>query len=272
VGFYGWAQISGANNARVVAQVLETRADIGFVALVNAQAFNASGSSSNSSYQLYAPAIFNRAFGSFVTGLNLVNPNGYAVQASLVYYDQSGKAYPQAGITMQPYSILALFQGGSSSGLPVGFYGSAGVSSSGGSLVMVVNEAGGVTKSGSAESGTYAANRVGGRAVSLPVVANGGNGYTSGLTILNSSGNTVNGSISYYNADGSEVVSSGVSQSFRIGGHASQIFYQGGSSGLPVGYYGEAVIRESGGTGSDLIVTTNAQSDATFFTYTEPNQ
>jgi hypothetical protein len=249
--------------------VLETRADIKFAALANAQVANQT--------QLYAPAIFNKAFGAFVTGANIINPNNNPVQVSVTYYDSTGKAYTTNPFTLGAHAISAIYQGANfaqglpNSGLPSGFYGSASVSSSGGNIIMVVNEAGTQTKNGAAQSGTYAAvvagNTNDSSKVGLPIVANAGQGYTTGLTILNVGDTAESGSITYYNPDGSAVA--GVApQNFTIAAHASVPMYQGALGLLPTGFYGQAVVTSSG---NNLLVTTNAQSDDLFFTYTMPN-
>ena len=135
---------------------------------------------------------------------------------------------------------------------------------------MVVNESGGVTPSGTSISGVYAAANGGATRVGLPVMANGGYGYTTGTTIFNITNTVASGTIQYYKTDGTP---QGVPQSFTIQPYASQLIYQGGSSGLPSGFYGSAIITQtSGDTSSNggLIVTTNALSGL-FYTYTEPN-
>jgi hypothetical protein len=137
---------------------------------------------------------------------------------------------------------------------------------------MVVNEAGGTTKAGTAQSGTYSAANIasttGSSNIGLPIVANNGQGgYTSGLTILNTADTTVNASLNYYQPDGTLI--SGASQTFSIAAHASVPVYQGAvEAKLPDGFYGQAVVSAAS---PDLLVTTNVQSDNLFFTYTEPN-
>ena len=262
-GFYGWAQISGASGAQLVAQVLEQRADIKFVALANAQQLTAN--------KVYAPAIFKGAFGGFVTGANIVNPNNNPLQVAITYYDNTGKVWAATPFTLAAHAVAPVYQGSDSGngipngGLPAGFYGSATVSSAGGNLVMVVNEAGRQTQSGAAQSGTYAALSVDGAVsnsnIGLPIVANNGKGFTSGATVLNTGETVVNGSVSYYKPDGTQV---GQTYSFTIAAHASLPVYQG-DAGLPSGFYGQAVVSSSGGS---LLVTTNAVSDNLFFTYT----
>ncbi len=116
--------------------------------------------------------------------------------------------------------------------------------------------------------GTYTEVSNGSNTVNLPVIAKGGYGYTTGLTILNTSGATVNGNISYYDLNGSLV---GSSQVFNIGPNASKGIFQGSEGTLPANFYGTAVVTESGGS-NDLIITTNALSPISFYSYTEPGQ
>ena len=290
-GFYGWAQITGSNGAMLVAQVMEHNAANHFVALANAQNSYQSAVGSNQSkragqaqlqnsstdYRLFAPAIFNGAFGSFVTGANIVNPNTNPVNVSLTYYDSAGKGFAAVPFTLAAHAIAPIFQGSvggiglPDGGLPLGFYGSATVSSTGGKVAMVVNEAGGSVANGAARSGVYAAVALNGansyNNIGLPIVANNGNGLTSGATILNTTDTVVNGTIAYYNPDGTGV---GHVQPFQIAAHASLPIYQG-AAGLPSGFVGQAVITQtSASAASSLLVTTNVQSDNLFYSYVEP--
>lgn len=262
-GFYGFAQITGATGSQLVAQVLEQNPGSHFTALVNA--------SSSSSSNLYAAAIFNNVFGGFYTGANIINPNDNAVTVTVNYYDNNGQQYASAPFTLGGHAIAPIFDAATSGaglpngGLPSGFYGAASVSAQGGGVVMVVNEAGGRTASGAAQSGTYSATASGHNSVGLPIVANNGAGFTTGVTVLNTSGQAVSGTITYYNNDGSM---QGSPLSFTVGANASYAIYQGAASqGLPNGFSGQAIITENGG--SDLVVTTNAQSSNLFYTYTE---
>jgi len=298
-GFYGWAQILGANGSMLVAQVLEHNATSHFVALANAQQWTANSQqlTANNRKQkgtdasafstvstdccgekLFAPAIFNGAFGGFVTGANIVNPQANPVNVSITYYDSEGKAYVARPFTLAAHSIAPIFQGNLADtglpdgGLPWGFYGSAMVSSTGGKVAMVVNEAGSLVSNGTTRSGVYAAvsldqvssynNKIG-----LPIVANNGGGLTSGATILNTADTAVNATITYYNPDGAEV---GNMQSFQIAAHASLPIYQG-ATGLPSGFMGQAVITQtSANIANSLLVTTNVQSDSLFYSYVKP--
>ena len=270
VGFYGWASIEGSAGSQLVAQVLETRADIKFVALANSQQLTAN----SQNQKLYAPAVFRNAFGGFVTGANIVNPQANPVQVTVTYYDSQGQTYPTTPFMLAAHALAPVYQGASGGdglppgGLPNGFYGSAVVSSQGGDIVMVVNEAGNQTASGAAQSGTYAALSVdpamSHNSIGLPVMANGGGGFVSGATLLNTGDTAVTGTIRYYNRDGTGV---GSAQSFQIAAHASLPVFQG-AVGLPAGFVGQAIISLDG-AGGGVMVTTNVQSASLFYTYTE---
>lgn len=267
-GFYGWASVTGPTGSQLVVQVLEQRPDVRFVAV-------ASGIPTPSS-TLYAPILFNNAIGGFVTGANIINPNSTPVTVTITYYDATGNPTTATPFTVPANGVILVYQPNSSSqgvpsgGLANGYYGPATVTSAGGNIAMVVNEAGGLTSTGSARSGTYAAALNGGTNVGLPVTANNGFGYTTGATFVNTSGTQIQGAIRYYDVTGSQV---GSDQPFTIAPHSSVLQFQGSSSvGLPSNFYGTALASVSSGPAASLIVTANAQSSSFFYTYTEPNQ
>jgi hypothetical protein len=243
-GFYGWAQITGANGTTLAAQVLEQRPDIKFTALVSASA--------NTATTLSAPTIFNNTFGGFYTGANIVNPNVTPITINITYYDNNGVATNVTPFSVPAFGIAPIFHGDKSgNGLPVGgfitnYYGSAQVTSQGGGMVMVVNESGTTTQSGAARSGTYTALPTGSLSLGLPIVTNNGNpgfggALTTGATILNLSNQTITGSIQYYLADGSL---QGTAKTFTINAHASLPLYQGDpAQSLPSGFSGSAIMH-----------------------------
>jgi photosystem II stability/assembly factor-like uncharacterized protein len=272
-GFSGWAQLSAVPGSLLTAQVLEQNPNSNFVALTTA--------ASQPQTTLYAPAIFNKTFGGFVTGANIVNPSASAVNVTVTYYDHTGAATTTTPFTLNAHAVQPIYQGASSggnglpspNGLPTNYYGSAKVTSSGSGVVMLVNEGGGTTASGNARSGVYLALALNtssaSNSVALPVMANGGFNYTTGTTILNTSASTVNGSIQYYNTDGSV---QGIPHTFTIAPNASFALYQGDpAQSLPSTFFGSAIITQSSGPTGSLVVTTNAQSSSFFYTYTEPN-
>jgi hypothetical protein len=289
-GFYGWAKVEGSAGLQLVGQVLEQRPSIRFVAFANMQPLL----NSNTTPTLVAGAIFNQAFGDFVSGANLINPNPNPVQVSLTYYDNFGKAYIVPVFSLGANAVLPIYHGASVSastasqnpglpvgGLPIGFYGSALVSSSGGvlPLVMVVNDASGsVSDNALVRSGTYVAsglsrnnqnNQKSIKNIGLPIVANQGQGYMSGLVVVNTSEQPTSATLSYYNTAGVLV---GQSQNFTIPSHASVPIYQG-AAGLPNNFYGQAVITQTDvETTNQLVVVANVQAADLFFTYNEPSE
>lgn len=265
-GFDGWAEVSVPSGYQVVAQMLEHHATNGFVTVVNSVA--------QTSTNLYAPAIFNNAFG-FFTGAKIVNPNNTPVTVTVTYYKVDGTVINTDPFTLNALSTVGIYHGlnQKAPGLPndptrfFGFNGAAQITATGGGVVMVVNEDGGYNLAGKRKSGTYSAIPAGGNQVGLPVVANGGYHYITGITIFNTSNITVTGQIQYYNVDGTPA---GSSHTFTVGPNASIQQFQGDASiGLPTTFYGTAVITESS-SGTDLIATVNALSDEYFYTYAEP--
>ena len=261
-GFYGWARISGAASSQLVAQVLEQNPGNHFVAIANAQ--------TNPKNVLYAPAVFNQAYGGFVTGANIVNPNNNSVTISVAFYSLTGGVPVTATVaTLGPNGILPLYQGGNNSGLPLTFAGAAVVTSMDGGVIMVVNETNTSVTTGS-QSGTYSAAGGGTSTMGLPVVANGGFGYTTGTTIFNASNTATTFTLTYYNLDGTPIAGV-LATSYTLPPYASQGIFQGEVTGL---VYGTAVLTQTGGAANSLIDTTNAVNGlaSLFYTYTEPNQ
>ena len=265
-GFYGWARVDGTNGSQLVAQIVETRADLKFVAIANAQSAPLN--------TLYAPAMFNNAYGGFFTGANIVNPNSTPVTVNVSYYDLSGTRFTAAPFVVVGHGVQGVFQGGASGngipagGLPANFVGAAVITSSGGGVNMVVNEFKQVT-SGS-KSGVYAAASGGSGNLGLPVIARNGFGYTTGTTVFNASNISATFTLTYYNLNGTALTTP-APRSITVGGYASMGVYQGDD--LPGDFYGTAVLTQTSG-GSTLIDTTNAinSSVGLFYTYTEPAQ
>jgi hypothetical protein len=250
-----------------VAQVLEQNPALRYVSIVNAQP--GKGAS-----QLFAPAIFNLAYGNFVTGEGIINPTSNPITLTVSYYNTSGTLFSSSPFTLAPNAVANIYNpattgiGVPAEGLPSGFVGVASVSVSGGTALMTVNEFGGYTSSGTTESGTYTAASQGSTTLGLPVIANGGYGYTTGTTIFNISNASVSGTLQYYSTSG---VAVGNPHPFSINPHSSQVFYQGDpAQALTNGFYGVAVISQNSGPANALVDTTNAISAGFFYTYVEP--
>jgi hypothetical protein len=251
-----WAKISGSGN--LTAQVIEFGPG-NFVATFNAL------TSTQAKTTLYAPAVFNRAFGAYVTGMQLTNPNASAASVTINYYDATGsKVLPQS-LTIPGNGSVGIFQP-AVSGLPNPFSGSATIVSSL-PLVTTVNEqAPGVT-TGTIISGTYTGLSAGLQNVALPVMANGFAGFVSGTTILNVGSTTATVRLTYYDGTGAAV---GSAQTTQLAPNASYALYQGAASqGLPSGFFGTALITSN----VPLMATTNALNTTSglFYTYNEPS-
>ncbi len=265
-GFYGWAAISSTVGSQLVAQVLEQRPDIKFVAIANAQPAPQT--------TLYAPAIFNNAYGGFFTGANIVNPASTPVTVSISYYDLGGTRFAATPFVLVGRGVQQVFQGsGTGNGIPAGglpanFVGAAVITSTGGGVNMVVNEVKPVL-SGS-QSGVYAAASSGSSNLGLPVIAKNGFGYTTGTTVFNASPISATFTLTYYKLDGTALTTP-APHIITVAAHASVGVYQGDD--LLSDFYGTAVLVQTSG-GSTLIDTTNAinGSAGLFYTYTEPAQ
>jgi hypothetical protein len=260
--FNGWAQITAPTGSQLVAQILEQNPNTHFVAI-------ASGISTTQD-TVYAPAIFNKAFGSFTTGANVINPSNTPITVTISYFSSDGTGYSAPAFALNPHQVAPIYHGSQSGvgvpigGLPSGFSGSAlVVANYPNKLAMVVNENGGLTANGTAESGVYNAALNGSDVLGLPVMANGGFGYTTGTTIENIDTALVNVFIQYYNLDGTK---QGPVQQVMIPGHGSVALYQG-AAGLPPNFYGTALVFSS--QLKSLIATTNAISSSFFYTFTE---
>jgi hypothetical protein len=272
IGYYGWAEVDGIAGSQLVAIVHEVNG--AFDTLFNAQTSAAS--------IVYAPTVFNLAFGGYNTGASIVNPNPNPVNLTINYYDHTGRALAPTTLTLAAHALTTIYHGNSqgsaggngipAGGLPIGFYGSAKVTSSGGGIVMLVNELGPPHLVSSGETissnGTYVAVPTGQALVGLPIMAKGGYGFTTGSTILNVSSASVGITVQYYNLDGTPVPNG--ASSFTLAANGSQPLYQGAEVSLPAGFYGTAVVTETSGPANSLIITTNAISPNAFYTYTEP--
>lgn len=271
--FIGWAALDAGANGSICAQVLESNPILGFTAtfgtvaapFVNpntAQTSSVGSHTSGAGTTLYAPAIFNGAYGSFYTGMTLVNANAAPANVSVNYYDPSqGNIILTQKFSLNAYAVRPIFHGDPNLGLPAHFYGSATISSDQ-PLAGVVNENG-----GGATSGTYNLLTAGGQRIYLPVLANGAyGGYVSGLTILNLTAAPITFSLQYYDSQGNNV---GVVRRYSLAAHGSQPVYQkGDSEQLPPGFFGTAqVLVDAPGS---VAVTTNVANSQFFYTYTSP--
>ena len=244
-----WAKIVG--NGPLTAQVIEF-GPANFVATFNAL------SQSQAVTKVFAPAVFNGAFGGYVTGMAIANTANAPASGNITYYNTNGSVAQVQPFSIPANGVVGVFQP-NAGGPPAGFNGSATISSNQ-PLVVTVNERG-----AGAVSGTYVGLASGTGSLALPVMANGFAGFVTGTTILNVGSGAATVTLTYLKADGTPL---GNPQSANVGPNASFQLYQGGADqGLPSGFFGTAVVTSS----SPLMATTNAQSPNFFYTYTEPS-
>lgn len=259
-GFNGWAAIGGDTGANLTAQTLEQNPTTRFVAIIG---------SATPTNQLFAPAIFNGAFGNFVTGSNLVNPNASPVTVNLTYHDAAGNAITIAAFTIPAHGSQPIYHadtsgnGLPSGGLPAHFAGTASITANG-NLLLVVNEDGGTTATGSRESGVYLAPGAGKSQLGLPVMSNGYIGFYTGASILNTSSSPITIAIQYYDTNGNAI---GSPRPQLIAPFGTYFIYQGAENPvLPANFYGSAIVRVSGASNS-IVAITNASSGEFFYSY-----
>jgi hypothetical protein len=263
--FVGWALIQGSGDTLLCAQVLESNPSIKFTATFGVVAAPFTGSpnqTQGAATTIYAPAVFNSAFGSFYSGMTLVNPNAAPANVTVSYYDPTmGSNVLTQKFLLQPNAAQLIFHGDAVVGLPAHFFGSAVVTSDQ-ALAGVLNENG-----GGSSSGTYNLMTSGNQYLYLPVLANKAfGGYISGLTVLNLTNTVVNFSLHYFDAQGNVV---GAAHTYTLQPHGSQPIYQGASAEqLPTGFFGTAQLQAD--TVNSLAVTSNVANDAFFYTYTAP--
>lgn len=209
--------------------------------------------------KVYAPAVFNGAFGSFVTGMALANPNGSPANVTLSYFDANGGPVTQQNLTIPANGVSGVYQP-FVNGLSSGFNGSATITSSQ-PLAVTVNE-----RAGGSVAGTYVALTGGSQNIGLPVMAGGAFGFTTGTTILNVSSSTASVTLTYLDGNGNTVGT----QAKSVAPNASFQLFQGDvGQVLPPGFFGTAIVSSS--VPDSLMATTNAlNSNGLFYTYTDP--
>ncbi len=92
---------------------------------------------------LFAPAIANRAYGGYTTGIGLVNVGSVATDVTITYRDGMGTTVKTQTVSgLQPSAYAGLYSGDATLALPPGFAGTATFVSSAAFIGAVVNETG----------------------------------------------------------------------------------------------------------------------------------
>jgi len=184
---------------------------------------------------VYAPAVMNQAYGGYTTGFGITNTGSATTTVTVTYRNPDGSAIATTRTqSLAPNAYWGLYQGEAGTPLPVGFHGTATITSSPAqNLAVIVNEVG--------PGGflTYSATNSGSTTLYAPVVFNNAyGGYFTGMGIQNVSNSTANVTINY--AGGSVTKS----ESFTVAPHGFAGIYNGAGNGagLPDGFAGSGVI------------------------------
>jgi hypothetical protein len=266
--FSGWASISTSNGQTIAGIVVETDPDSGFISTVTC--------SGSPNAQIYIPVIFQNAFGNFMTGMQLVNPNATTATVTVNYYRNDGTLMQMGtghgNFQIAPHSDKTFYH--SQQGFPElvtsnnGFVGTAIVSSDQ-PLVALVNQAGSV---GSVQfNGTFGTITTGAAKVALPTIYKNMNQFNSGLQVVNTSTVASTATITFYNKDGSVAYQGKLANAdgspIKPGGSVDP--YQGAETNLLTGFDGSAVVSADS-AGASLVVVDNISDGQVFYTYAEP--
>jgi hypothetical protein len=152
---------------------------------------------------LYSPTIVNHAYGSYTTGLGIVNTGNAPTDVTVTYRDQNGtlaKTQPFVGVAAHAY--LGVYSGDSGSAtdakLPTGFIGTATITSSGQRLASIVNEVG----AGNQFSSFDTVNRGSTKLQAPTALNNAYGGFYTGIAVqdVGGAGGTV--AVDYYDQTG----------------------------------------------------------------------
>jgi hypothetical protein len=152
---------------------------------------------------LYAPTIVNHAYGSYTTGLGVINAGNAATDVTVKYRDGGGvlqKTQLFPGVAAHAY--LGIYSGDSGTStdanLPAGFIGTASIQSSGQPLAAITNEVG----AGSQFSSFDTVNR-GSTSLQAPVALNHAfGGYYTGIAVQDIGGAGGAVTLRYYDTFG----------------------------------------------------------------------
>ena len=148
---------------------------------------------------LFAPAIYNGAYGGYTTGIGLMNLGTLATNLTLTYRNTAGGLVKTQTVNgLAPSAYVGLYSGDPTLALPAGFAGTATIASSAGSVAAVVNETG-----PGGQFSSYDAAAAGSTTLNSPMALNNAyGGYNTGMNIQNTTGGAGTVTISYYDSTG----------------------------------------------------------------------
>jgi alpha-tubulin suppressor-like RCC1 family protein len=184
---------------------------------------------------LYAPTIVNNAYGGYTTGIGLLNQGGGPTDVTITYRNGSGTVVKTQTVTaLAGHAYKGLYSGDATLALPIGFAGSATITSTSQPLGAIVNETG-----PGGQLSSYDAVTTGSTTLYVPVALNNAyGGYYTGMAIQNTTATTDSAVIYYYDASGTSTV-----KTVTVPAYGSVGVYQGSATdGPPPGAY-TAVIQ-----------------------------
>jgi Fibronectin type III domain len=192
------------------------------------------------SFRVYAPAIFNNAYGGYNTGIGLVNLGSRATTVTITYADELGTVVKTQTITgVAGHSYRGLYSGDPALGLPNGFHGSATISGAY-NFAVTVNETG-----PGGQFSSYDAVAAGALTLQAPVALNNAfGGYNTGIGLQNTTANAGTVTVTYNDALG-VAIKTVADQPIAANGDLG--IYQGDPIvGPPVGAYSATITVASG--------------------------
>jgi hypothetical protein len=204
--------------------------------------------------RVYAPAIFNNAYGGYNTGIGLVNVGPRAVTVTVTYADEQGTVVAtQVETAVPPQGYRGLYSADPVLGLPNGFHGSATISEAYG-VAVTVNETGPGGQFSSYDAVAFPA-----QTVQAPVAINNAfGGYYTGIGLQNTTANAGTVTVTYNDSNG-VAVKSVTGQAIAPNGFLG--IYQGDATvGPPPGAYSATITVASGTIALAAIVNEVAPS------------
>jgi hypothetical protein len=260
--FAGWGLIT--SNQKLAGVVIQTSVGQNFLSTVSC--YGTAGAT------LYLPAVFKNAYGNFVTGATLVNPNSTAANVTIHYYDAGGNRVTTPGDSFTiPGNGTKTIYHPVWAGLPDPFNGEATITSNV-PLVSLTNQSGSFNNV--PYKGTFGTILAGNAQVTLPVAySNGFLGFSSGLQVLNTSTVATTLTITYYNSDGTVKLTDKVLDSkgnvVTVQPSGIGSLYLPQDTKLPSGFTGTAIVTADNSS-AKLIIVDNVSSSAFFYTFVEP--
>ena len=249
-GFHGTATIT-SSPAQNLAVIVNEVGPGGFLT------YSATNSGATT---LYAPVVFNNAYGGYFTGMGIQNVSGLTANVTINY--ASGSVTKSETFTVAPHGFAGIYNGpGNGAGLPDGFAGSAIITSDQ-PLVAIVNEVIG-------NQGTsYNMIAAGIPTVHMPLVENSVNGFSTGFGVENVGTGSATVSVVYYDSVTGVQVGTGPTLTLAPGAFAGVYQGPGGDGGIVAGHTATATLTVTNpGGGGKLAVIVNQQSGTSFMSY-----